>query len=178
MHHNYIFRHCPVCGNEFESKVVREKEPPRLVCKNKDCKFVFYLDPKLVACVIVEKDNKIILLKRAMSPERGKWVMPGGYVDRGEKVEEAALREAKEECKIDIELKELFGVYSYPGYLEVVIVYLAEYKSGTLAAGDETTDIKLIGIEDIPWSELAFESTRDALKDYCAFRKKTGKENY
>ena len=57
-------------------------------------------------------------------------------------------------------------------------MYLAEYKSGTLAAGDETTDIKLIGIEDIPWSELAFESTRDALKDYCAFRKKTGKENY
>ena len=177
MHHNYIFRYCPVCGDEFESKVLREKEPPRLVCKNQECKYVFYLDPKLVACVLVEKDEKIILLKRAMRPERGKWVMPGGYVDRGEKVEEAALRETKEECKIDIELKELFGVYSYPGYLEVVIVYLAEYKSGNLAAGDETTDIELIGIEDIPWDNLAFESTRDALKDYCAMKKKIGKEN-
>ena len=177
MHHNYIFHYCPVCGEEFESKVLRENELPRLVCKNQECRYVFYLDPKLVACVIVEKDNRIILLKRAMSPERGKWVMPGGYVDRGEKVEEAAVRETKEECEIDIELKELFGVYSYPGYLEAVIVYLAEYKSGTLAAGDETTDIKLIGIEDIPWDHLAFESTRDALKDYCALKKKTEKEN-
>ena len=112
-----------------------------------------------------------------MRPERGKWVMPGGYVDRGEKVEEAALRETKEECEIDIELKELFGVYSYPGYLEVVIVYLAGYKSGNLAAGDETTAIKLIEIEEIPWDNLAFESTRDALKDYCEYRRKIGKEN-
>jgi 8-oxo-dGTP diphosphatase len=177
MHHNYIFRHCPVCGEEFQAKVLRENEQPRLVCKDKDCGFVFYLDPKLVACVIVEKDDKIILLKRAIRPERGKWVMPGGYVDRGEKVEEAALRETKEECEIDIELRNLFGVYSYPGYLEVVIVYLADYKSGTIAAGDETTDIKLTGIEEIPWDNLAFESTRDALKDYCAFKRKTGKEN-
>jgi ADP-ribose pyrophosphatase YjhB (NUDIX family) len=164
-----------VCGDEFESKIVRENEPPRLVCKNEECKFVFYLDPKLVACVIVEKDNKIILLKREMSPERGKWVMPGGYIDRGEQVEEAAIRETREECEIDIELKELFGVYSYPGYLEVVIVYLADYKSGILAAGDETMAIKLIDIEDIPWNELAFESTRDALTDYCALKKKIRK---
>jgi 8-oxo-dGTP diphosphatase len=176
MHHNYIFRHCPVCGDEFEKKRVKEHEPPRLVCKNEACKFVFYLDPKLVACVIIEQDDKIILLKRAQAPERGKWVMPGGYVDRGEKVEEAAIRETKEECRIDIGLKRLFGVYSYPGYLEVVIVFLAEYLSGTLAVGDETTDIKLIGIEEIPWDELAFESTRDALKDYCEFKKKTRKE--
>jgi ADP-ribose pyrophosphatase YjhB (NUDIX family) len=172
MHHNYIFRHCPVCGDEFTKKQVKAQEPPRLVCKNEECGFVFYLDPKLVACVIVEIDNRIVLLKRARSPERGKWVMPGGYVDRGEKVEEAAIRETKEECGIDIELKRLFGVYSYPGYLEVVIVYLAEHISGALIADDETTDSKLFSIEEIPWDELAFESTRDALKDYCELKKK------
>jgi ADP-ribose pyrophosphatase YjhB (NUDIX family) len=172
MHHNYIFRHCPVCGDEFTKKQVKAQEPPRLVCKNEECGFVFYLDPKLVACVIVEIDNRIVLLKRARSPERGKWVMPGGYVDRGEKVEEAAIRGTKEECGIDIELKRLFGVYSYPGYLEVVIVYLAEHISGALIADDETTDSKLFSIEEIPWDELAFESTRDALKDYCELKKK------
>jgi ADP-ribose pyrophosphatase YjhB (NUDIX family) len=161
-----------VCGDEFTKKQVKAQEPPRLVCKNEECGFVFYLDPKLVACVIVEIDNRIVLLKRARSPERGKWVMPGGYVDRGEKVEEAAIRETKEECGIDIELKRLFGVYSYPGYLEVVIVYLAEHISGDLIADDETTDSKLFSIEEIPWDELAFESTRDALKDYCELKKK------
>lgn len=171
MHNNYIFRYCPVCGHEFESKILRKNEQPRLVCTDSTCRYVFYLDPKLVACVIAEKDGKIILLKRAMSPERGKWVMPGGYVDRGEDVESAAIRETKEECEINIKLKGILGVYSYAGYLEVVVVYLAEYISGNLAAGDETTDIKLIDIDDIPWEDLAFESTRDALKDYCELKK-------
>ncbi|NLA75957.1 MAG: NUDIX domain-containing protein [Deltaproteobacteria bacterium] len=173
MHHNYIFRHCPVCGDIFEKKKVKANEPPRLVCKNRDCRFVFYLDPKVVACAIVEMDGMIVLLKRAKSPERGKWVMPGGYVDRGEKVEDAAIRETKEECGIDIELKGLFGVYSYPGYLEVIVVYLADYRAGRLIARDETTDSKLVRIEDIPWDELAFESTRDTLRDYCELKKKT-----
>ncbi|MFC1840828.1 NUDIX domain-containing protein [Thermodesulfobacteriota bacterium] len=172
MHHNYIFRHCPVCGNELQSSVMKNNEPPRLVCRDESCRFVFYLDPKLVACAIVEKDNKIILLKRALSPEKGKWVMPGGYVDRGEVVEDAAVRETREECKVDIELKKILGVYSYDGYLEVVIVYLAEYKSGELAAGDENTDVRLLDPGEIPWDNLAFESTRDALKDYCELRRK------
>lgn len=172
MHHNYIFRHCPVCGNELKSTVIKGNEPPRLVCKDKNCRFVFYLDPKLVACAIVEKDDKIVLVKRGLSPERGKWVIPGGYVDRGEEVETAAVRETKEECKIDIRLKDLLGVYSYAGYLEVVIVYLAEYESGNLEAGDESTDIRLLSPGDIPWEKLAFESTRDALRDYCNSKKK------
>ena len=172
MPHSYIFRHCPVCGNELQSASVRENEPPRLVCRDESCKFVFYLDPKLVACAVVEKDNKIILLKRAFSPEQGKWVMPGGYVDRGEVVEDAAVREAREECKIGIEIKDILGVYSYDGYLEVVIVYLADFISRELAAGDESTDVRLIDPEEIPWDSLAFESTRDALKDYCELRGK------
>ena len=172
MHHNYIFKYCPVCGHELMSSIVRENEPPRLVCSDASCRFVFYLDPKLVACAIVEKDEKIILLKRAFSPERGKWVMPGGYVDRGERVEDAAVRETMEECGINIELKNTLGIYSYDGYLEVVIVYLADYKSGELAAGNENTDVRLLDTEDIPWDSLAFKSTRDALKDYCALKKR------
>ena len=173
MHHKYIFRYCPVCSNKLQSTTVRKNEPSRLVCKDESCKFVFYLDPKLVACAIVEKDNKIILLKRAFSPERGKWVMPGGYVDRGEVVEDAAVRETREECKIEIELRDILGIYSYDRYREVVIVYLADYKFGELAASDESTDVRLLDPEEIPWDSLAFESTRDALKDYCELRGKS-----
>lgn len=169
MHHNYIFRYCPVCGGEFRTAFLKESEPARLICSS--CGFVFYLDPKLVACSIVQMDGKIVLLRRAMSPERGKWVFPGGYVDRGEKVETAAIREAKEECGIDIRLINLLGVYSYPGYLEVVAVYLAEYVSGVLVAGDENMQSMLVGPDDIPWEDLAFQSTRDALKDYCELKK-------
>jgi ADP-ribose pyrophosphatase YjhB (NUDIX family) len=164
MHYNYIFRFCPVCGKSLQSSIIKVNEPSRLVCEG--CDFVFYLDPKLVACSVVEVKDKIVLLKRAIEPEKGKWVVPGGYVDRGEEVEAATLRETKEECGIDIRIKNLLGVYSYPGWLEVVIVYVAEYLSGELVRGDESTEMKLVRTSEIPWEKLAFRSTKNALRDY------------
>ncbi len=165
MHFNYIYRFCPVCGAGLQTAVIKKNEPARLLCS--ECEFVFYLDPKLVACAVVEMDQKLILLKRGINPGRGRWVVPGGYVDRGEEVEAAALRETMEECGIDIRIKNLLGVYSYPGKLEVIIVYVAEYMTGDLIAGDENVEVKLLSPDEIPWESLAFESTRDALRDYC-----------
>jgi 8-oxo-dGTP diphosphatase len=169
MHFNYIFRFCPVCGAGLKSTVLKKNEPARLLCE--ECEFVFYLDPKLVACSVVEMNEKIVLLKRSSNPERGKWVVPGGYVDRGEEVEAAALRETKEECGIDIRIKSLLGVYSYAGWLEVVVVYISEYVSGELTADDESMEVDLLSPGEIPWQNLAFQSTRDALMDYCRLRK-------
>ena len=165
MHTNYQFEFCPMCGGKFQTLNLKDHEPTRLVCSA--CGFVFYLDPKLVVCAIVEKEGKIVLLRRDIEPQKGKWVMPGGYVDRGEVVEAAVHRETEEECGIKIHLIKLLGVYSYPGQLEVVIVYVAEYVSGNLMVGDETQAVRLFDLQEIPWQDLAFESTTDALRDYC-----------
>jgi len=163
---NYLpeFRFCPVCAGELRSLVIKNGEPERLVCSS--CKFVFYQDPKLAACSIVEVKGKIVLLQRAIDPQKGMWVVPGGFVDRGEEVHAAALRETEEECGIKTRLKELLGVYSYPGKVVVVMVYVAEYLSGNLAARDESMDLKLVSPDQIPWDDLAFQSTVDALKEY------------
>jgi 8-oxo-dGTP diphosphatase len=115
---------------------------------------------------VVELDGKIVLLRRGIEPQLGKWVVPGGYVDRGEEVEAAALRETEEECGIKTRIKNLLGIYSYPGRPVVVVVYVAEYLSGDLTIGDETQEVKLFHLEEIPWNDLAFPSTVDALKDY------------
>lgn len=165
MHKEYEYQFCPVCGGRLKSSVLKEHEPERLVCS--ECAFIFYLDPKLVACSLVEMDNRIVLLKRGIDPQRGKWVMPGGYVDRGEVVEAAARRETEEECGIKIRITNLLGLYSYPDRLGVVVAYMAEYLSGDLIVGDETLAVKLFRPEEIPWDDLAFPSTVDALKDYC-----------
>ncbi len=167
MHQHEIpdFQFCPVCGGKLKALRLKEEEPERLVCS--DCAFVFYLDPKVVVCSVVEMDGKILLLKRAIQPQRGKWVIPGGYVDRGEEVEAAALRETEEECGIKVRIKDLLGVYSYPGRLVVVVVYLVEHLSGDLIVGDESQDVGLFPREEIPWDDLAFPSTVDALKDFC-----------
>ncbi len=170
MHQHYQpeFRFCPVCGGKLETRLIKEGEPNRLICT--ECRFIFYLDPKVVACTIVEVDNGIVLLKRAIDPQKGKWVMPGGYVDRGEVVETAAIRETKEECGMSIEIDSLLGVYSYPGRLAVVIVYTGKCIDGTLSAGDETTEAKVFDLDHIPWDKLAFQSTTDAIKDYIKIK--------
>jgi len=165
MHHNnYNFQFCPVCGGDLRSTALKEHEPERLVCA--ECGFVFYLDPKLVACAIVEIEDKIILLRRSISPQKGQWVVPGGYVDRGEEVAAAAIRETREECGIDIRIRELLGIYSYPGWLEAVVIYVTDYVGGNLIADDECMEVKLLSHSEIPWDKLAFRSTRDALTDY------------
>jgi ADP-ribose pyrophosphatase YjhB (NUDIX family) len=162
------FKFCPVCGGSLESSVLKSGEPARLVCSS--CGFVFYQDPKLAACSVVEVGGRIVLLQRSIEPRKGKWVMPGGFVDRGEEVAAAAMRETEEECGIKTRIKDLLGIYSYPGSVVVVSVYVAEYVSGPLRAGDESMDMMLVTPEEIPWDDLAFPSTVDALKEYVARR--------
>ncbi len=158
------FRFCPECGGKLRHSELKTGEPQRLVCSV--CGFVFYLDPKVVACSILELDEKIVLLKRGINPKKGKWVMPGGYVDRGEEVRSAAIRETEEECGLKIEIRDLLGVYSYSDHVPVVIVYLAKYVSGELAPQDETLEARWFSKSEIPWNDLAFRSTKDALSDY------------
>jgi ADP-ribose pyrophosphatase YjhB (NUDIX family) len=96
----------------------------------------------------------------------GKWVFPGGYVDRGESVTDAAVRETKEESQLDVALGPLLNVYSYPRSPNVIVVYTAQVVGGELAAGDESVEARIFPRGEIPWQDLAFDSTKDALNDY------------
>ena len=158
------YQFCPKCGGRLELVQVKPKEPKRLVCA--ECRFIFFLDPKVAACTIFELGGKIVLARRAIDPGYGKWVFPGGFVDRGETVEEAAVREAREEVNADVELRELVGVYSYSGVPVVVIVFAATLLNDELQAADECLEIRFFTEEEIPWDKLAFSSIHDALKDY------------
>ena len=165
------FRFCPVCGARLESRVLKATEPTRLVCTSQTCGFVFYLDPKIaVGTVIRMEDGKIVLVRRAIEPGYGKWVFPGGYVDRGEEVTLAAIREAREESGLEITLDRLINIYSYAGRTPVIIVYAATCTGGELAVDDEGLEARAFNPEDIPWDELAFRSTHDALAEYLGRR--------
>ena len=144
--------------------VLKSPEPARMVCSS--CEFVFFLDPKVAACCIVTIEQKVVLLRRAIQPGYGKWVFPGGYVDRGETVAAAAIRETREEANLEVQLVSLLGVYSYCQSPVIIIVYVAEVKSGRLLASDETLEVGTFSPHEIPWEELAFSSTAEALKDF------------
>jgi len=160
------FRYCPKCGQELVLRRLKDHEPERMVCKA--CEFVLFRDPKLAAGTLFQRDAKFVLLRRAIEPGYGKWVFPGGFVDRGETVKDAAIRETREEANVDVRLRELIDVYSYSGSPVVIVVYAAEILGGDLKAADETLEVKMFDPADIPWGELAFPSTREALKAYIS----------
>src|SRR5258705_12416928 len=127
MKHDYTvfteaIRFCARCGGPLEPRLLKTTEPARLVCTQ--CSFVHYVDPKVaVGTIIADGQGRIVLVRRAIEPGYGKWVFPGGFIDRGETVEAAAVREAREECGLEIRLDRLVNVYLFPGVAGVIIAY-------------------------------------------------------
>ncbi len=159
------FRFCPACGGPLEPRQLKAGEPSRLVCGR--CGYIHYFDPKVaVGTVITTADDRIVLVRRAIEPGYGLWVFPGGYVDRGEEVTVAAIREAREEAGLDVRLDGLINIYSYPARPIVIIVYSASIVAGHLRIDEESLEARLFSRAEVPWEQLAFRSTRDALHDY------------
>jgi ADP-ribose pyrophosphatase YjhB (NUDIX family) len=161
------YRFCPRCGGPLERRLLKATEPHRLVCTV--CGFVFYLDPKIaVGTIIRSLTGSLVLVRRAIDPGYGKWVFPGGYVDRGESLTSAAVREAREECGLEVRLDGLVNIYSYAGRAPVIVVYAATATGGTLAVDDECLETAEFDAGAIPWNDLAFRSTGEGLRDYLA----------
>ena len=165
--HDASYRFCPMCGGSLEARVLKPAEPTRLVCTR--CGFVFYLDPKVaVGTIIRDERSHIVLVRRAIEPGYGKWVFPGGYVDRGEEVRAAAIREAREETGLEVRIDGLVNIYSYPGRAPIIIVYAATMIGGCLACDDEGLEAEFFAPDALPWDALAFRSTHEALREFLA----------
>lgn len=158
------YKFCPVCAGRFETRVIKDGEPERLICG--ECGFVFYLGPKLVAGALFELDGGILLVQRDIEPGYGKWTFPGGFVERGEPAETAAEREVLEECGLEIEVTGVLGLYTYEGQIPAIAVFTAEVTGGEPAPLDETMDVQSFPRNALPWPDMAFPSTEHALKDY------------
>ena len=163
------FRFCPTCGGPLGSRSLKAGDPERLVCGQ--CGFVFYLDPKVaVGTIITDGDGRVVLVRRAIEPGYGKWVFPGGYVDRGEEVQAAAVREAREETGLEVRLEGLLNIYSYAGRAPIIIVYAAAMIGGCLSCDEEGLEADFFQPEAIPWERLAFRSTHEALREFLSRR--------
>lgn len=126
---------------------------------------------------IIEKDRKIVLVKRNKQPFKGLWAIPGGHVDYGETVENATIREAEEETGLKIRLKEILGVYSRPDRNPekhtMATVFVAEVVGGELKSGSDAADAKWIPIDEINFDNLAFDHSQ-ILRDYIKWKKEKG----
>lgn len=121
--------------------------------------------PSLTVDILIKtKSNKFALVKRLNDPFKGHWALPGGFVDYCEEVENAAIREAKEETSLDIELISLAGVYSKkdrdPRRHTVTIVYTANSLNDNIKAGSDAKEVKLVSKEELLTMNLAFDHNK------------------
>jgi len=161
-------QHCVKCGGLLSLQTVDQDHTERLVCQS--CRSIQYLDPKVSVCTIPEIEGRVLLVRRAINPGRGLWVFPGGFMDRWETVPQAAIRETREEVGLEVRPTDLVGIYSYSTSISVVIVYACEIVGGELKLDAESTEMRTFAQSDIPWDDLAFPSTKEALRDFFAKR--------
>jgi len=157
-----------MCSTALITKVPELDNRERHVCPK--CGFVHYIQPKIAAGSIPERDGKIVLIKRGVPPREGYWSFPCGFMEADEDVAATAKRETEEETGLEVELTGQLGTYSYSttdhGVSIVIVAYRSRITGGTLKPDDDVVDAKFVDPKEIPWDDLAFQSSHDALTDW------------
>ena len=151
-------KYCGACATPLEMREANGAQRP--VCPA--CGRVVYYDPKVAAVTIISREGKVLLIRRAGYPGYGLWSVPGGYVDRGEVVEEAAAREIEEETGLLVKTDRLVGVFSASGRPVIVVAFAGVECGGQLEPGPEALELGFFGLEELP--PLAFEGDREILR--------------
>jgi 8-oxo-dGTP diphosphatase len=157
-------RYCPHCGHPLEERMAFGRIRP--VCAS--CGFIHFQNPKLGVSVLVEDEQRVLLIRRAIEPGKGKWCLPCGFVEWDEEPEAAAARECREETGLVMADFELLEARHYdddfrgPG---INLTYRAQVDGGTLRPGDDAGEGRFFApIELPPPEEIAFCSHRQVLE--------------
>jgi 8-oxo-dGTP diphosphatase len=131
------------------------------------CGWIYFSDPKVAAAAYIEQQGKVLLVRRAGDPLRGRWSLPAGFIDAGEDPVEAILRECAEETGLVVGVTGLVDVFygqEHPRGAHIVIVYRAEVLGGTLRPGDDADLAAFFSPDNLP--ELAFSTTLKVLNRF------------
>jgi ADP-ribose pyrophosphatase YjhB (NUDIX family) len=162
-------RHCSRCGGELTFGPVSGEERPRLACPG--CGLVSYVNPRLVVSTLpVTDEGQVILLRRGIEPGYGAWAQPGGFLEIDETATEGAIRETLEETGLVVEPTRVIGLYSRPQAAIVVIAWEARIVGGTAHPTPESLEVRPFAAAQIPWPQLAFQTTAWALDDWVRSR--------
>jgi NAD+ diphosphatase len=157
------YQFCPHCKSELKTE-----GDYRAWCEK--CGFDFYHNPApCVSVIILNQDHtQTLLAKRAINPEKGKWDVVGGFIDQQEIVEDALIRETKEETGLDVKIIKYLGNFPdiYGNLLQhtLVFTYLVEIVSGEPTPQDDVAELKWFDLDKIPYDQIPFQSARSALK--------------
>ena len=139
-------KYCPMCASPLVRRHVAGRERP--VCTS--CSYIGYRNPAPVGLIAAIKDGKILLLKRSIDPLGGFWAPPTGFVEWDETVEEAVVRETKEETNVDVVVDKLIGVYSRPNVGVLMIAYKGRVVGGEAIPCEDADEVGFFGPDGLP----------------------------
>ena len=166
-------RFCSQCGGSLSDRFVEAQQRVRNVCTQ--CGEIAYRGPQVLVSTIVMSGDRVLLCRRANPPEAGRWVLPGGFVEAGETLEQAAARETREETGVCLDPRELrpYAVATLPEISEIYAGFLATVAESTkVVCGDECAEVRFFREEDVPWAELAYPDTGVYLRVYLSERRR------
>lgn len=155
-------------GFDFGREVPDGDDRERLVCRG--CGFVHYENPRIVVGVVPLWGEQVLLCRRAIEPRVGSWTFPAGYLEMGESPQEGAAREAMEEAGAVVEVGSLVGLYPVTHRGQVHMAFAGRLQNEDFAAGIESLEVELFGLDEIPWEELSFPTIRWGLQHFLAAR--------
>jgi ADP-ribose pyrophosphatase YjhB (NUDIX family) len=159
---------CSHCGQPVVSEVPEGDNRPRFICKS--CGAIHYENPRMVVGCVPEYQGSILLCRRSIEPRYGLWTVPAGFMELGESLADAAIRETWEEACARVELGALFAVVDVVHARQVHAFFEAILPEPDFAAGEETLEARLFDPVEVPWDKLAFPSVRIALERYLVNR--------
>ncbi len=165
---NYLdgLQACPFCKNALsEAEVPGGKTRPACL----QCGWIHWKNPIPTAVALIPVDNGVLLVKRAIDPQKGDWCLPGGYVDYRESPIETVVREAREETGLDIKVVRQLGLPIITESNHLVTFFLGEIIGGEMQAGDDAEELAIYTLETLP-ANIAFPQHRTKVEDYYAGR--------
>ncbi len=160
---------CSACGSPTQEKIPLDDDHIRSVCTN--CGLVHYSNPKMVVGCIPELDGKLLLCKRNIEPQKGRWTLPAGFLEDNESVQDGAARETLEETQAKVEIISPYRLFNITFVSQIYFMFRAKLTSDHFGPTKESTAVRLFDENEIPWDDIAFRVIEQTLEHYFEDRR-------
>lgn len=161
-----LINYCVLCGATTTRRIPDGDALLRAVCTA--CGHIHYENPRLIVGCVATLGERVLLCRRAIEPRYGLWTLPAGFMENGETTAEGAARETREEAGAQVSALSPFAMVSVAHINQVHLFYRGVLISPELDPGEESLEARLFMPDDIPWSDLAFNSVRFCLERFLA----------